>query len=318
MYSALVVAAIILLIPNVGLQTERVAACRHSPERECYHEYYRGFGPDVSGALADIRLRKGVDPVVTRYCHELTHTIGHMAARSYPLAEAFNRGNSICRAGYYHGIMEALTADGSSTESVTQACTSLRDPQRQWCAHGVGHGLRALAPWAEAFAVCDIFKETQLEASCWSGVFMANSMLLGELPAEARSESNPHEPCSSLQPHAMHICYRYHILSLSGDPLSSAPRLFSFCREAPRYGHDSCFESIGHLWAVRNAHRVTEGHAWCAAGLPAERDICIVGLYKVSPTPGMFDPRITDWCARDGETAEATCLNNFTGFVDLE
>lgn len=314
--------AIIFLIPALGDQLEEPGPCLYDRTRECYETYYRKLAAkDALRALADIRERYGANPFISIRCHTFMHVIGNEVARTLPLHEALRIGTAFCRAGYYHGIMEILVAEQDPEKLVASCALDGPAHRRQLCAHGIGHGFHALesGDWQTAIERCSLFSDDMYRRGCYGGVFMANSFLAGNAASHDLRAADPHYPCNTLTPDLSHICYRYHILSIEDNLFTDASSLYAFCRDAPLDGRSSCFESIGALWTVRNAHRTGDGPAWCAGEASEnERAACERGLLKGLQRLGDTDAPAREFCAGLGVPARTTCFDDLASFADLE
>jgi hypothetical protein len=82
-------------------------------------------------------------------CHFLSHSIGHSAFAEVPDVYQNLRGvdGSLCRGGFYHGIMAAyfhnLNESNRELSAYKTVCNELiGTPNYTKCVHGIGHGLR--------------------------------------------------------------------------------------------------------------------------------------------------------------------------------
>lgn len=113
-------------------------------------------------------------------CHFLSHEIGHVAFRKNPdvFQNLYGVDGSICRGGFYHGIMVAyfhdLQENNKNISGYKTVCNDLiGTPDYTKCVHGLGHGLRHYFPndLNRAIESCDQMSFYQ-GSICMGGLLM--------------------------------------------------------------------------------------------------------------------------------------------------
>jgi hypothetical protein len=111
-------------------------------------------------------------PQTSAVCHGIAHKLGHHAYELYGFDRAMQYQNSLCGAGYIHGVIEShfgLFSKELLTEDITTICT----PTDEQCNHGIGHGVMIYTKnnIEESLRMCDLLSLPG-RSDCYDGVFM--------------------------------------------------------------------------------------------------------------------------------------------------
>lgn len=190
-------------------------------------------------------------------CHQAAHDVGHAAYDLYG-ADVFQKGDSSCHSGFYHGAMEKLIVDTGVDDfapRMHEICNQYRSRFKRFeCLHGIGHGVMAYTGYdlPAALEMCRGLQTWFAKKSCYGGVFMENviaAMGEGAIPGHDTPwiSADPHYPCNALpnQTDVQESCYlmqtsRMHQI-FGGDHFQVA----AACRNATPVARDECFQSFG-------------------------------------------------------------------------
>lgn len=216
--------------------------------------YINEFGPDK----AVVRLNE----LSTQFgsCHNIAHEAGRI---SYELFEerAFQKCNSYCHSGCYHGATEAYFKEHSTADLAKNLKILCNDELNSFfshqCIHGIGHGLMAWTDYdlPNALKSCDLLEQGQ--SSCWTGVFMEN--IVGGLAKEISKveqeklaghftkylNDDPQYPCTVVEEKYKSSCYFFQtsrMIQLFNNDFS---KVAGACSETPQPYQRTCFESMG-------------------------------------------------------------------------
>ncbi|MCI0565849.1 hypothetical protein L0Y46_01485 [bacterium] len=248
-------------------------------EKEALYSYTKKFGVrEALERLASLEQELGD-------CHNSAHYLGRFAYELFD-EKAFSSCSVSCHSGCYHGAIEAYFKK-NGTEDIEKKLNVLcqtddNDFLNHQCIHGIGHGLMAWAGYDifSALESCDTLPEKK--ESCYSGVFMENSVGSldegGEHYTRYLDDSDPHYPCNALEePYGTH-CYFYQTLQMY-RVLGNFGKVAKECSSLDSsYKRNLCFESMGrdvNSFAPGNLSRVVsdcmtaprdEEKAWCFMG----------------------------------------------------
>ncbi len=260
-------------------------------EYDCWQEFYASLlsehGSVVS--LSDLKARFE-DGSARGFCHEILHRIGrHAFAESGSLGEAFTRGDTFCRSGYHHGVLEGVftTPGGDSLlMHLDSVCHDIPGRERYSynyfsCVHGIGHGLMAHFNH-DVFAAlkgCDNLSREWERESCYGGVYMENIISdTSDQPSQFLKKEDLHYPCNASSPQQQRSCYLMqtsHMLEVLEYDFFA---VFAECAaiSAPLSG--ICYESLGRDISGQAVGDAEIAAAYCAYGVDKEaRDHCIFG-----------------------------------------
>lgn len=187
-------------------------------------------------------------------CHEPAHKAGRFAYRIYA-TEVFRSVVIECHAGGFHGAIEAYFRERGTANLAADVRVICRSELNRFfshqCTHGIGHGLMAAANYElfTALKGCDLLSDMQ--PSCWTGVFMEN--IVGSLGGhEGHSKrstkylnDDPHYPCTVVPEKYKSSCYflqTSRMMELFGRDFS---KVASACAQAAIPHRRVCFESMG-------------------------------------------------------------------------
>jgi hypothetical protein len=329
---ALLACALLILVSVASMRSGSAesivrALVAHTPCDEtkadlaCWENYYDGLikqhGAKV--ALFDLKARyeRGGSPHT--YCHTFLHDIGAAAAHEYgSIAEAYANGDTFCRAGYYHGVLEGVFGHEGGERLLSELdsiCATVEGKERYSyayfsCVHGIGHGLMAYFDHNvfKSLEGCDRLSQSWEQASCYGGVFMENIMSdSAESPSVYLKKDDVMYPCTVVDTKYRRECYLMqtsHVLELYAGDFEA---VFRACSSVEEEFRTSCFQSIG-----RDASSWSRGepgtvNTYCAQGTtPDARLHCLVGAaVDFIQSVGVYEAR--SLCQFAGPALQAEC-----------
>lgn len=224
----------------------------------CWETHYdalaRSEGSRV--ALEDLRTRYLQGGYARAFCHSALHAIGAAAADEFDsISEAYSRGDTFCRSGYHHGVLEGIFVREGNTDllnNLDAICADVPGKERYSydyysCVHGIGHGLMAHYSHnvLSSLAACDNLAAEWERSSCYGGVFMENIIAHSpETPSKYLS-NDPLYPCNAVDDRYRYQCYQMqtsHMLTLfKGD----FGQVFVTCGSAEEKYRTACYQSLG-------------------------------------------------------------------------
>lgn len=296
-------------------------------ELACWEEYYKRViethGAKI--ALFDLKARFAAGGTPRTYCHTFLHDIGFAAAKEYgSIAKAYANGDTFCRAGYYHGVLEGKFGHEGGERLLSELdsiCAEVEGEERYSyayfsCVHGIGHGLMAYFDHDvfESLAGCDRLSQSWERSSCYGGVFMENIMSDSpESPSAYLKKDDVLYPCTAVEVKYRRECYLMqtsHILELYDGDFEA---VFRVCNSAEEEFQTPCFQSIG-----RDASSWSRGepgtvNVYCTKGKTSEERLqCIVGaaidftqsvgVYQARALCGFLDEDLQNACAEAVES----------------
>ncbi len=256
-----------------------------------FQEIAQGLGLRL--ALEDLKTMYANNPFVYSQCHQLSHAIGNVGARTAPdIADAFAVGDPICWSGYYHGVVEEyITMRGRDifAKEADTFCAKIPGKAEYGfdyynCVHGLGHGVMAIThnQLFDSLALCDNLSVDWDRRSCYGGVFMENVM------AAERSHYAPFlkpddllYPCNAVGMTYKEECYKMqtsYALSKNGRDFG---KLFAMCARVEEGFARTCAQSIGRDASGQSVSNLTQTMASCNLG---ENDMqktdCYIGAVK--------------------------------------
>ncbi len=294
--------------------------CSNSEGSMCWSEYYATLLADegAEAALADLKQRVAEGGGAKTFCHPILHDIGAHAAREYgSLAEAFKHGDSVCRAGYYHGVLEGVFGESGDQllESLDGICASVSGRERYSyeyfsCVHGIGHGLMAYFQHDvfESLSGCDRLSGEWEQESCYGGVFMENVMSdTSEIPSRFFQKEDPMYPCTAVRERYRVPCYLMQssqVLKMSGGDFAA---VFAACDGVDAAYRRICYESIGRDVSGVVGGSIESALTLCALGSGEAEEACVVGA-AVDFVQSMGVERAYELCRASGDS-ERVCTN---------
>lgn len=238
----------------VCLETDQTA------DFKCWDTRLRTLAREDSpaAAFADLKNAYSKEPYVVSQCHQLTHRIGREAALRYnDIAESYRYGDNFCWSGYYHGVMEAMTAKLGKEyvfQNIATICDSLKKEQPYSfyhfnCVHGLGHGVMGLTniELFESLMVCQKMAEWWEQESCYGGVFMENIMSEDNTDHGTKYlfKDQPMYPCTTVENTFKNQCYLMqtsYALKLANYDYDA---IFTACSQVEQQFVATCYQSLG-------------------------------------------------------------------------
>ena len=258
----------------------------------CTKGYYRAL-IDKEGAifaLQDLKIRHDAGGAARTFCHPLLHVIGEAAGKEFKsVSKAYLYGETFCRSGYYHGVLEGIFGEESKGELLGKLNTFCADTRGKneysydyfSCVHGIGHGLMAYLDHDlfESLKGCDRLTGAWEQSSCYGGVFMENVISdSGEMPSRFLKKDDALYPCTTVGEKYRYQCYLMqtsHVLSLNGGDFESA---FTKCTGVESAYRVACFQSLGRDASGWSYGEIETARAYCELGKTDEaREQCLIG-----------------------------------------
>jgi len=210
-------------------------------------------------------------------CHQEAHYIGRAAYNVYK-EEAFQRCDSSCHSGCYHGATEGILIEKGTSDffgNLEDICKSFDRAFGVFeCYHGVGHAILAYLNYdlPGTLEQCKKFSNNlgfEITA-CYAGAFMENVMTGQGLGVAATPHAtkwldttDPHFPCNKIGQdyNIQHECYGMQtswMLFLNHYNFDEA---IGECYNAPENMVSVCFQSLGRDTAgytLRDPKRIVE------------------------------------------------------------
>ena len=273
-------------------------------------------------------------------CHQGAHYIGRAAYNVYK-EEAFQRCDSSCHSGCYHGAMEGILIEKGSIDflgNLEDICTSFDRAFGVFeCYHGLGHAILAYLNYdlPGTLKQCKELSNSfgfEINA-CYAGAFMENVVTgqgLGTAKSPHATEwlntTDPHFPCNKIDQEysIQHECYGMQtswMLYLNHYNFDEA---IGECYNVPENMVLVCFQSLGRDiagYTLRKPERIAE----LCGKVPKDKhyyDRCIDGALNVILDfwgPGLKD-QATALCRLVEEPSKRSCysiLANALSFIFL-
>ena len=208
----------------------------------------------VEAALTELEGDIDGGGFVQSACHQLVHRIGRDAGAELGIG-AFEGGSSLCAAGYYHGVTEAVMDElgiEAATVHADEVCAALRDADPHSadhynCVHGMGHGFMRLheRDVFDSLGGCDGLAEGWEREKCYSGVFMENLAAVDDPDAEYLDPERPLYPCTDVAARYKPPCYdrqTTYALYVTGTDFAG---VFELCGTAESDFQSACYAGLG-------------------------------------------------------------------------
>lgn len=264
---------------------------------DCWYDRYQVLidqETDTKKAFEDVKTAYDTSAYVKSNCHQIAHIIGREAGKKYKtVSSAYQQGDNFCWSGYYHGVMEAVTAQTGKEVVLTQIneiCAELKlaeeySFQHYNCVHGLGHGIMQLKEnqLFEALTVCDGLTGSWQQESCQGGVFMENVM--NEInPNHTTSylkNEEPLYPCTAVDDSYKQQCYLMqtsHALNVLNQDYS---KVFELCSTVTSPYDATCYQSLGRDASGGSSSNIDTTIALCNLGANSQaRSNCYIGAVK--------------------------------------
>jgi hypothetical protein len=300
------------------LETDPCAADESS--LDCWDDYYARVLTEHGShvALFELKARYEQGGYPRLYCHTLLHPIGEAAGHEYPsVAEAYKYGDTFCRSGYYHGVLEGVFGHEGSEElldNLDSLCAEVDGKERYSydyfsCVHGVGHGLMAYFDHdlLESLEGCDKLSGEWEQSSCHGGVFMENVISdTPEEPSKFLKRDDPLYPCDVVDDKYRAQCYLMqtsHMLALFDGDFG---KVFGACISVEAKYQVSCYQSLGRDASGWSYGSIEDVIGYCdTAQTNEQRSECFAGAGTDFIQSHSIE-KARELCSRTGE-AEKTC-----------
>jgi len=259
---------------------------------DCWETYYRDLlqkhGSSV--ALFELKGRQDTGGYPRLFCHTFLHDIGAAAGKEYgSVAEAYEHGDTFCRSGYYHGVLEGIFGEGGSDEllaNLDPICAAVKGKERYSydyfsCVHGIGHGLMAYLDHDlfESLQGCDKLTGEWEQSSCYGGVFMENVISdSADNPSKFLKRDDALYPCNAVDDKYRYQCYLMqtsHMLTVYDGDFGS---VFDACSSVEEKYRVPCYQSLGRDASGWSYGSIEDVLGYCAAGATNEQKAqCLAG-----------------------------------------
>jgi len=272
-------------------QATDVACAESVTPLTCFEEYYskRLMHYSSSVVLQEFKSKYERDETLSLYCHPIVHLIGAAAGREYgSIAEAYVHGDTVCRSGYHHGVLEGIFGDAEGDEllrDLDDICAAVSGKERYSynyfsCVHGIGHGLMAYFnhDLFESLRGCDRLRGEWERESCYGGVFMENILSdTAEMPSRFLRADDPLYPCTAVDGTYKRQCFLMqtsHMLSVFANDYAQT---FAACTSIESEYRTHCYQSIGRDVSGQSYGSRETVYALCAHGKEEQERDCLIG-----------------------------------------
>ena len=291
---------------------------------ECRERYYADLVGEegINAAFSDLKEKYQNDSQVRAYCHQFTHVIGRTAAELYPnVTSAFEKGDSFCWSGYYHGVMETLLSKEpiqSIPEKINVICSGISGKVNYSfdyynCVHGLGHGIMFVNAneLFDALKMCEHMNGSWEQQSCASGAFMENVMVDNRNHfTKYLKPDKPFYPCTVVSEKWKSSCYLMqtsYVLKISNYNFSS---VFEVCEQAGQYA-DICYRSLGRDASGNSVSNIEQTKATCLLGKnEIQQSNCVIGAVKDFISYHHSDTQAKQLCAVLPQNLQQTCYSS--------
>jgi hypothetical protein len=285
---------------SFNAQTAPITECLetvYENSTDCWYARYKTMvtqNPDTKEVFKDVKIAYEASSFVKSNCHQIAHIIGRAAGKKYQsVSEAYQQGDPFCWSGYYHGVMESITAKtGIDTvlNQINNICAELKNAeefsfQHYNCVHGLGHSVLQLknSELFEALTVCDSLDGVWQQESCQGGVFMENVMnkINPGHSTQYLKDDEPLYPCTAVEERYKHQCYLMqtsHALNVVNQDYS---RVFALCEAVDSPYDTVCYQSLGRDASGSTSSNVEKTIELCNLGTTtAARENCFTGAVR--------------------------------------
>ena len=285
----------------------------------------------IDSALAALDALVAVDEDIARDAHGYAHAIGINAyGGDEPVSSVFSRCTPAYQSGCYHGVIQAFfsrheqaAGGGPTGDMVNALCREYRENlEARWllfqCAHGMGHGLVALADkhLPTSLQGCDLVEYAWEREACYGGVFMENIVhattpneAVGRpedmashdhsgdghhahaghtMPAATAAPSefpplkadDPLYPCNVLEERYLISCYQMQTSAILYFNDYDIAAASRACAAAPRDYQPTCYQSLGRDISSLSAQDHRKAMSDCGTAPDEFEPWCHVGYTK--------------------------------------
>ncbi len=278
----------------------KLQACLETDQEsniDCWYKRYQllvSQKDTTKEVFEDVKKAYEVSPYVKSNCHQIAHIIGRSAGDKYgSVSEAYKQGDNFCWSGYYHGVMEAISAKVGKDAILSQLndiCAELNQSEQYSflhynCVHGLGHGILQLknGELFEALIVCDDLEGTWQQESCQGGVFMENVMnkINPGHTTKYLKNDEPLYPCTAVEDRYKQQCYLMQTSQALLVVNQDYAKVFDLCSKVEQPYNNICFQSLGRDASGSTSSSVEGTTALCNLGSTIEaRKNCYIGAVK--------------------------------------
>jgi hypothetical protein len=286
---------------------------------------------DIGSGLAILRAGSSRNQTLTGKCHNATHALGQQAvARGVTLQEAYAVDFADCRFGFYHGALEAHTANldlASLSAELPTLCASFGDETSAAtgeCVHVLGHFVfdRTKPDIERGLTVCARLGSSRLQGRCVDGLLMQGVDLVraavGDPKHERRGllvdvwgegvdeqEMRVRGICDAVSDGTVvYTCYTNASQALAVLWSFDYPAVHRFCESVDEQWRRPCFEGIAASGFTGLDWDVEAIAGACHAGDSADTRYCIETLSFTFALQGSREQReLVCSFARDYEMA---------------
>ncbi|MCW1908299.1 MAG: hypothetical protein KIH63_003065 [Candidatus Saccharibacteria bacterium] len=301
--TAAFVAANVYIVRHTILRPSTVASTApiclgtaQSTDFKCWDNRLRTLTREDSPAVAfaDLKDAYAKEPYVVSQCHQFAHRIGRAAATKYnDIGESYRYGDNFCWSGYYHGVMEAMTASLGKDyvfQNIATICDKLKQEQPYSfyhfnCVHGLGHGVMGLTDIElfESLSLCQKMSEWWEQESCYGGVFMENIMSEDNEDHGTKYlfKDQPMYPCTAVGNTFKNQCYLMQTSYALKLAEYNFETVFMQCEAIEQQFVATCYQSIGRDASGSTTSDPSKTKELCLKGTTYDaQSNCIVGAVK--------------------------------------
>lgn len=235
-------------------------------------------------AFSLLRKRMKENTSVIASCHGLAHELGHASYMKYQdFGKAISETESICNAGYMHGVIESYFADTSDIQTKARTlCDQYSSGTyvRSQCDHGIGHGFMFATDnkLPESLVLCNTLEREDARERCINGVFMENVMADQTVHISSYAKTDdPLYPCPQQQNKYKSHCYGYVPTSYLKLHPNDYEKVIPYCEKVEMNYIPSCIEGVGRKVIIDQIDRPNEVVKLCMSSKKFS-DYCITGM----------------------------------------
>jgi hypothetical protein len=264
---------------------------------DCWYKRYENLVTQketTKDAFDDVKKAYESSPYVKANCHQIAHIIGRSAGSKFgSVSDAYKQGDSFCWSGYYHGVMEAISAKVGKDEILSKLndiCAEFNQTEQYSflhynCVHGLGHGVLQLknGELFDGLIVCDDLDGTWQQESCQGGVFMENVMnkINPGHTTKYLKNDEPLYPCTAVEDRYKQQCYLMQTSQALMVVNQDFAKVFDLCSNVEQPYNTTCYQSLGRDASGSTSSSIERTTALCNLGEDVEaRKNCYIGAVK--------------------------------------
>lgn len=271
--------------------------------------YYTNLAREkgIESAFSDLKREYDNDAVVASLCHDISHSIGRVAAEKYGNVEgAFKHGDGFCWSGFYHGVIEwGIIGLEETKKKISSICSDFpgkenRSFEYYSCLHGLGHAVMSLTKYElyDSLKICNMLNDEWERSSCHSGVFMENTFtMIRYNNMKYLNPKNPHFPCNEVEGKYKYSCYivqSSYMLEVSNYDYSE---VFEICNEVEKPYDEVCYQSLGRDIVDETQSNVGKIKRHCLKGRDfKQQSNCVIGAVQSLTNQFRNDEKYAEFC----------------------